>query len=101
MAGLLRMGVVDPGARGQAADLLQGAGDRRGVARELHRGGVAQELALPGHRALDEPAEEDADAADGHEGQAEHGDLAAAALLAAAAVAAAAGRAAQYPVADH
>src|SRR5204862_8282774 len=59
------------------------------------------ELALPGHRALDEPAEEDADAADGHEGQAEHGDLAAAPLLAAAAVAAAAGRAAQYPVADH
>ena len=47
VADFLGVGVADPRALGQAADLLQRPGDSARIARELHRRGVGQELALP------------------------------------------------------
>ena len=61
-----RFGLSQLRARLQAADLLQRAGDAAGLPGELHRRGVGQVLALPGHRGLDEPADEHPDPA-GHE----------------------------------
>ena len=53
VADFVGVGVADPRAFGQAADLLQCPGDSRRLAGELNRGGVGQELALPADGRLD------------------------------------------------
>ena len=70
-------------AQSEAADFLQRAGDARRVARELDRGRVSEELALPRDGRLDQPAEEVADVTDDQQrnpGQQDPGDHAAGAL---------------------
>ena len=63
VAGFLGVRRLELRAEAQAADLLQRAGQARRVARELHRRGVGEKLALPADGRLDEPAEEDANPA--------------------------------------
>ena len=69
VAGFLGVGRLELRAVAQAADLLQRAGQARRVARELHRRGVGQELALAADGGLDEPAKEDADPANHYQRQ--------------------------------
>jgi hypothetical protein len=57
-------GVDRHDARRIAADFLQGAGEPVRLARELHRRGVGQSLAIARHSGLDEPREQHADPAD-------------------------------------
>ena len=66
------MAVADPRALGQTADLFQRAGDSAGVARELDRRGVGQELALAADRAFDQVAEEHTDVAEDQHHDAEY-----------------------------
>ena len=73
VAGFLGMGRLELRAEAQAADLLERAGQARRVARELHRGGVGEELALAADGGLDEPAKQDADPADHQQRQPEQG----------------------------
>ena len=47
VAGLLGPRLADGRAGGKRADLLECPGDAVGIARELHRRGVGQELTLP------------------------------------------------------
>ena len=63
VAGFLGVRRLKLRAEAQAADLLERAGQARRVARELHRRGVGEKLALAADRGLDEPAEEHADPA--------------------------------------
>src|SRR5512137_1338760 len=72
----------------EAADLAQRAADAVGVARELDRAGVGEELALARNGRLDQPSEEHADVTEdpqGDPGQRDHGDAAAVVTAAAAA----------------
>ena len=55
---------VRAASRAERADLLQRARQALRVARELHGGGVGEQLALPRDRGLDQPAEEQADVAE-------------------------------------
>ena len=76
LADLAGVGVADPRALGQAADLLQRSGNALGQARELHRRGVGQKFPLARYRALDEPAEKEAHAANRDQPQPEKQDRA-------------------------
>ena len=71
VADLLGVGVANPRALGQAADLLQRPGNPAGIAGKLDRRGVGQELPLPADGALDQFAQEDAQVAQYQERQAE------------------------------
>ena len=90
-------GVDRHDARRIAADLLQRTGEAFGLARELHRGGVGETLALPRHGSFDEPREQYADAADHHERDADRERGRDAAAVAAAPAAARVAHAAQQP----
>ena len=68
-----RRGPPRVSSRAQAANLLERAGQAGRVARELHRRGVGEELALAADGGLDEAAEEDADPANQDQRQAEQG----------------------------
>ena len=81
VADFLGMAVADPRALGQTADLFQRAGDSAGVARELDRRGVGQELALAADRAFDQVAEEHTDVAEDQHDQAKQKDTGRAARL--------------------
>ena len=85
MAERLGAAVGDERAARPGADGRERARDALGVARELHRGGVGEELALARHRRLDQPAEEEAGVADDQQGGADEHDAAAAAAVVAAA----------------
>jgi hypothetical protein len=71
VAGLRRVRALIAEPAGEAADLLERAGDAFRVARELHRRGVGQELALAAHGRLDQVAEERAEEADHRQAGAE------------------------------
>ncbi|OQB88778.1 MAG: hypothetical protein BWX84_02777 [Verrucomicrobia bacterium ADurb.Bin118] len=73
VAGLRRPFGVEGGAVDQTADFLQGAGQALRVARELHRGGIRQKLALPAHGGLNQSSEEHAHPAQQHQHQTKQG----------------------------
>src|SRR5690606_30185467 len=62
---------LDARPEGVSADLLQRTRDAGGIASELDRGGVGEELPLARNGRLDEPAEEIADVAQDHEDDAQ------------------------------
>src|SRR3982750_769551 len=63
-------------------DLLQGPGDALRIARELHGGGVGQELALTRDSSLDEISEHQSDEAQDHEDEADRQKVKAAVVAA-------------------
>ena len=83
---LAEQGVADLDARrilddrpgGIAADALERACNTVRVPRELHRGRIGKEFALPADRGLDQVAEERTCIADHHESQSQNSDTAAA-----------------------
>ena len=70
VAGLFGVAALKTRAKRKSANLLQGPADSSRVARELNRGGIGEEFALPGHGAFDQSSKEHADAANGHQGEA-------------------------------
>ena len=66
VADFLDLGIVDLRTIRQATDLLQRPGQPLGLARELNRRGIREELARPRHARLDPAPEEHADVADDH-----------------------------------
>src|SRR6185503_5759723 len=64
MRHVLGMAVGDQGAGRRRADLVERSSDAVRIARELHAGGVGEELALARGRGLDEAREKEADITD-------------------------------------
>jgi hypothetical protein len=69
--------------RGPPGDDGERAGEPFGIARELHRRRIAEELALTCDAGLDQPAEEESDVADEREREPDQHDAAPSAVAAA------------------
>ncbi len=100
VTGLRRVRVLHPRAGHEAADLPERAGDAARMPRELHGGGVGQELALPADGGLDQVAEERARETDDRQPGAEREDRQGA-LVVPGASAPGVERHPQHEVADH